>query len=372
MNLKIKNFRKLSHNKQIILLVILVLILFCVSTLFYKYIYQQQYNKTYDQIELKRPFLHIHNDKGKKTNIAFITHPFTRKECIDEYNEAKKAGYHFLGCSSYIDFPGKMNKDGTRKIENPHDPLYDPKYFSWKYDYFKLTEGWTHCFRQPDQYIPQNVPKLLLSESDFVNTQNLKQGEENKKEYDFIYVCLKDNDKCKDGWQSHNRNWDLAKKCLNVMCNKFYLKGLLIGRINCELPSGCHNLMQTTDFMDYSKFIDQYHRSRFIFCPNLYDASPRILAEALCRNLPCLVNYNIVGGWKYVNSETGEFFNDEKDFETALEKLLNNFDKYQPKQYFLTHHGKQNEGKKLLEFIKENIEKPNFNSDDTQFLVPAV
>ena len=34
------------------------------------------------------------------------------------------------------------------------------------------------------------------------------------------------------------------------------------------------------------------------------------------------VNYNILGGWKYVNEKTGEYFKDEHDFEPALKKLL--------------------------------------------------
>ena len=117
MNFKIKNLKKIAYNKHIILPILLVLIL-CVLSLLIKYIYQFKNKKTFDQIELKRPFLHIYDDKGQKTDIAFITHPFTRKECIDEYNEAKSAGYHFLGCSSYIDFPGKINSDGTLKELN--------------------------------------------------------------------------------------------------------------------------------------------------------------------------------------------------------------------------------------------------------------
>ena len=36
----------------------------------------------------------------------------------------------------------------------------------------------------------------------------------------FLYVCLKDNDKCKDGWQSYNRNWEDAQKYLDIMCTQ--------------------------------------------------------------------------------------------------------------------------------------------------------
>ena len=38
------------------------------------------------------------------------------------------------------------------------------------------------------------------------------------------------------------------------------MKGLLVGRINCELPASCHTLklMDTTGFLDYNEFINQY------------------------------------------------------------------------------------------------------------------
>ena len=55
------------------------------------------------------------------------------------------------------------------------------------------------------------------------------------------------------------------------------------------------------------------------------DASPRILTESLCVNIPVLVNLNIIGGWKYVNSETGEFFRDETDLEEAYMRLNVNY-----------------------------------------------
>jgi hypothetical protein len=71
-----------------------------------------------------------------------------------------------------------------------------------------------------------------------------------KKEYDFIYICLKDNDKCTDGWQSTIREWEMTKKCLDIMCKKYKLKGLLLGRIGCEVPTNCHQLMELTDFQE--------------------------------------------------------------------------------------------------------------------------
>ena len=46
-----------------------------------------------------------------------------------------------------------------------------------------------------------------------------------------------------------------------------------------------------------------------VLFPNEADASPRILAEAIVRGRPVIVNSSIYGGWKYVNDVTGRFFN---------------------------------------------------------------
>ena len=196
------------------------------------------------------------------------------------------------------------------------------------------------------------------------------------KEYDFIYICLKDNDKCEEGWQSYNRNWELAQKCLDVMCKKHKLRGLLIGRINCKVPDSCHQMMELTDFLDYSKFIKMYNKSKFIFVPNNSDASPRVLTEAMCFDLPILVNHNIVGGWKYVDDESGMSFKDEKDLETKLDGFIEKVNKkqYHSRKHFVENYGYLNAGKKLLDFVVECIPNSdlNFNPNDTKYLKPGI
>jgi len=316
------------------------------------------------------------DNKGRYTNIVFITHPFSRDECITQYENGKKLNIHYLGISSYCDFPAI--------ISNPHDSMHDPKHKAWTYNYYQLCKGWCHCFRQPEKYtIPKNFPQILLSESDFAKYNKHTPDTTIKKEYDFIYVCLKDNDKCDSGWQSYNRNWDLAEKCLHIMCNKYHMKGLLIGRINCKIPDKCHNLMKTTDFLNYDKFITMYNKCRFAFVPNKLDASPRVMTEAICYNLPILCNYNITGGWKYINDKTGSFFNYNgsdtgDDFDEKFKNFITNFDTYTPRKEYMKNHNEENEGKRLLEFCKSCIGKDNFNfkceSDggDVKYLIPAI
>jgi hypothetical protein len=61
---------------------------------------------------------------------------------------------------------------------------------------------------------------------------------------------------------------------------------------------------------------------RVLFAPNVHDASPRVLAEAMCLDVPILVNRHILGGWKYVNNNTGAFFGSEDDVVDAFKGIL--------------------------------------------------
>lgn len=317
---------------------------------------------------MKRPFLNIKDNNGNMINVVFITHPFSRKDCKENYDLGKKEGIQYIGISSYCDFPAI--------ISNPHDAMHDPKHMAWTYNYFDLCKGWCHCFRNPIDYgIPYNYPHILLSESDFAKYKIHKPDDSVKKEYDFIYVCLKDNDKCDDGWQSYNRNWEDSEKYLDIMCNKFHLKGLLIGRINCKIPTSCHHLMETTDFLEYHKFIKMYNKCRFAFVPNKLDASPRVMTEAICFNLPILCNYNITGGWKYITPEVGEYFNKSiNDFESSLSRFLKNFHMYKPREYYMREYNEEKKGKELLDFILKCVDKDKLNLDlnKIQYLVPCI
>lgn len=317
---------------------------------------------------ISRPFLNVYaieNGNYILTNIIFLTHPFSEPEHIEMYNKYKENGNVFLGMTSYSEFPGM--------ISNPHDRFSDPGDIAWTYNYGELLDGWCYCFREPEKYIKDNNPRLLLSESDFANYKLLVPKPE--PEYDFIYICIKDNDSCTPGWQSYNRNWEKAKLMLKIMCEKFGLKGLLIGRLNCEIPMGCHQLMNLTDFQDYRTFIKNYNKVRFIFVPNITDASPRVVTEAMCFNLPVFMNSSIIGGWKYITPETGAFFNNDMvNFENDLKNFLDKLGTYTPRKYFIENYGEYNSGKRLLQFIKEVYpkDKLNFDVDTIEYIKPGV
>lgn len=46
------------------------------------------------------------------------------------------------------------------------------------------------------------------------------------------------------------------------------------------------------------------------------------------------MNKNILGGWKYINQYTGEFFSDSTDVVTAFQKLQANGDQLTPREWY--------------------------------------
>lgn len=349
---------------------IIYIILLFIIIYFIRKIYQKKECFTLIKpVQLKRPFLNCYAVKTDNTeiltNIIFITHPFTRDTCIVDYNKGLENGCVFLGLTSYLEFP--------KLVSNPFDILSNPEHKAWTdYDYCDLVDGWLYCFRNKDSYINCDKPSILLSESDFTNHLVLKPEPNIIKEFDFILICLKDNDTCSPGWQSYNRGWTLAEKFLDIMCNKFKLKGLLIGRINCKLPETYN--VELTDFLEYAKFIKQYQRCKFAVFFNTTDASPRCASESLVFDLPVLMNENILGGWKYIKSgESGELFN-ETNFEEKLKFLLDNLSTYKPRKYYIKNFGMFNSGVKLKEFVQSIYDNSelNFNPDDFFYLKPSV
>ena len=256
----------------------------------------------------------------------------------------------------------------------PSNPFEDFKENFKKFKYKEICEGWIHGFRDPDNYFPPDLPLLFASESDWIDCHVSKPDKTQEKIYDFIYICLKVDEKktlC-DDWATYNKNWKLAKKCLDVFCNKHKLKGLLIGRKGCELPNGC-SYMESTNILKHSELQKMYCKAKFIFLPNEKDASPRVLTEALACDVPCLVNKNILGGWKYVNDKTGVFFNDENDISNSVDELLNGIknNQYSPRDYYVKNYSVENSGKVLKEFLYKHWgDKINIPKDQVKYVSP--
>jgi len=307
------------------------------------------------------PFKNLFDDQGKKLNIILISAPFREKAHEDLYDEYKKKGYDFCGISSYLEFPGKIN--------NPYEDKYHEER---KHDYTKMVTAWLHIFRNPPEILENSgLPKMLLAEADLKDFNIYKPDPTIKKEYDFIYVCLNDNEKCEPGWNWYIRNWDMAKKCLEVMCQKYKLTGIIVGRENCEYTDHCSGIVKVLPFLPFNEFQIEMQKCRFLFVPNISDASPRVITEAICYNMPVLVNENIVGGWNnVVPGVTGEFFTDEMNIQPAIEKILNRYSNYYPRKWFSENRGKEKCGAELAKFLIDNY--PNINNKNMKYATVTI
>jgi len=290
--------------------------------------------------KIKWPFLNLENEKGENINILVIRAYLDSKEMRKKFLELYEKGWKFIGCSSNQSFP--------RCCDNPYGSYAncknkDNQKIGGK-DIEEYVLGWCHCFREPEKYIKHNIPTLLCSESDF-NSIQLVSVKKLEKKYDYICVQPKTKD-CKPGWHHYYKNWPLCEKGIQIMSDELGLKGLIVGTHDCSINIKNKHLIETTDFLHYWKFLDKIRESRFLFLPNLEEASPRIETEALCADVPILVYENILGGWKYVNPETGLFFN-ENNLKNQVELMLHNIkkNKYNPRKNFEKNFDKVMAGK---------------------------
>jgi glycosyltransferase involved in cell wall biosynthesis len=278
-------------------------------------------------LRLAWPFLAVADATGHSNGWCALSGPLRKQSDLDTYRELRRS-FRFLGLSSYLTFP------------SVNEGLVS--------DYESLCDGWCHCFRFPDLYISPEIPKELISESDFVDygsvsPHNVCQGRNPGKDFDFIYICLPGR------WKEMTKNWSLAKICLHRLCCELNLKGLLLGRWQIlDLPFD-RNLTIKGD-VSHQQLLDYLCRSRLLFVPNIMDASPRILAEALCLDVPVLVHEQILGGWKYVSSSTGVFFQSEDDITQAAQQCLE--ETFRPRRWFQDNYGPILSSSRLCAFLQ--------------------
>jgi hypothetical protein len=289
------------------------------------------------------PFQRILDEKNNDIKIAVISAPLY-KEDMCKYYEIKNKGYKFIGISSYGNFP----------IYNEEDSKHDSRsvciHSNEMKEVFSNVRGWLYCNRNPD-LIPFKIPKLFFSESDNPQCFNNISIKNLNKKYDVIYSAGSDST-----FHKYHKNWKLAKECFKKMIEN-NLKVLVIGREKMDDPSEEHPNLILKKFTPYYEFLDLIEESRISFFPNVSDSSPRVLVESLLKGVPIVVNSQIFGGWKYVHSDTGVFFNDANDVMQQINHVLNN--KYNTREWFIKNYYDNNKSKaniELTKFIKKYIE----------------
>lgn len=232
-------------------------------------------------------------------------------------------GKKLIGLCSYQEFP--------RQYCNPHDSSRHTSYrFIEKFGDNVLL--WCHCFRDPWNYFPMNVPALLYSESDQYAHSVYLHGLVGtvEKKYDF-FVSIQEGE-----WNNHIRGISIARRWIEVMADQMGLKILVCG--NNRRKDFPFSSVDVIDFQKWSDFVQCMNSAKALFCTSVYDASPRIIVESLSLDMPVLLNNKILGGWKYIGDETGLLFDPDLDthlIPSCVESFLEAMRKgqYHPLEY---------------------------------------
>jgi len=306
----------------------------------------------YTRLTRMRPFQPVEDEHGRYVNVILVRSPFSKEE--EELYEKYKGDILFLGIMSSEAYP--------LLSPNPWTTKFRPK------DYIGRFPGWLNMYRSPESIFPQNISLIQMSHSDFsvVETDydaELRAGK-HEKLYDFMYVMTNTENEVKDGcagWGSFAKNWPLAKKALDVMCSEMNLTGVVLGIVDsngnsCEIPPSCQGRVLRAGYVNYYKSLEYMRQSRFLLVPAVYDASPRVIIEAMSLNVPVLMNENIVGGWKYICKETGVFFSGISSLKGSVVELMGNLNTYTPRSYVQQHYGRHISGKQLKGFVEKFVD----------------
>jgi hypothetical protein len=335
---------------KFVFLVILFFILILLAYLYFRFFRDKKYefNPAYmttlesHSKEKTFPFRYFTDPSGKVVPLVAVTSFFRDDAAKKKYEEYVKNGIPIIGITAYKSFP-KPIKDGSA----------DDYTGDQKFDYTGEIHDWLCCFSNPSEYGFTAANNIIeMSESDFYDADP-DDTVPTKKKYDVIYSCPDDDkNKCPaDGWNAVNRNFDLALKCFPIIINKFGLNVLVVGRTNCGLEEKFGKRIETVPFLPFHEFQQKLHESKILFVPNIADASPRIVAEAMIKDIPVIMNKNIMGGSKYIVDETGEFFTDETDVTEAIERTLNS--EKTPRKWWRKNYSVKSSSVKLHKFVAD-------------------
>lgn len=302
------------------------------------------------------PYRYLKDEHGKLVPIVLISAFFRDDRSRDLYYDYVNNGIKVIGITAYKTFPHKIT-----------DPSEDKYHLTDGFDYVGNIKNWLCCFRDPTLMggFTSTNHMTNISESDFYDVE----VENSEKKYDLIYVCLNDHDTpdkpCPvEGWNAINRNFKMAQSCFPILINDYGWKILVVGRTNCGLEDKFGDRIETVGFLPYHEFQEKIRQSRFLFVPNIYDASPRIVAESITKGLPVLMNRNIVCGSKYITYETGELFTDENDLRYAVDALLAKEGQISPRKWWSANYGTKVSGNRMRNFIMECY--PGFLDNNVQ------
>ncbi|MFI6284081.1 glycosyltransferase [Streptomyces sp. NPDC051018] len=271
------------------------------------------------------PLLRVTGPGGDVLPWALVRAPVVTHAQHTRLSELAGEGCRFAGATSHGGFPGAGYRDER--------------------DYGLLCEAWLHCFRHPERFLPPYGPRALVSESDFTDPLRVDPAlaavPPPELLADVVHVSGS------EPWRQRAKNWPLAARCLSRLARE---TGLRILVVDAPPGAGAIDGVRATGPLPWRRLLDVLAHARCLFVPAVEDASPRVLAEALCLDVPVVVNRAILGGWHYVNPFTGVFFDTEDDAVAAVERVLARGQR--PRAWFTAHHGPFRAGARVLGLLR--------------------
>lgn len=96
----------------------------------------------------------------------------------------------------------------------------------------------------------------------------------------------------------------------------------------------------------------QVNRSRIGVIAAKRDAAPRIILEYMASGVPLLVNAELRAGTRYAGAEAG-LLRSPEEFHLGIEEILDNYDRFSPRRYFLEHFSREQVISKFLGILED-------------------
>jgi hypothetical protein len=257
--------------------------------------------------------------------------------------------HRIIGMMQWWGFPvPHLSYAGDRYEATPVHPMADP----WDRPEVRACEAWCYCARTPDRFLPPDRPRFFISHSDFVDADGVwelahgvstRQTAIATKRWDVI--CL-----FSGHWYDEiQKNWSLARACVETLAEEYDLSVLLLSRRGIpDVPT--HPNVEVRPRLPWEHCLQAMARSRMTLVASGLDPSPRVITESLALDVPVLVHSQILGGWKYVQSDTGRFFDSPADIGAAAHECLTA--DMHPRSWVVRHYGRDRAARRLAAHLR--------------------
>jgi glycosyltransferase involved in cell wall biosynthesis len=270
---------------------------------------------------LLQPHLPVVDDNREPTEFVALSGLLDTRHARDVQAELRARGRPLVGFTSHKLFPV-----ATAEMAE---------------EYLSQCVGWCHCFRDVAPF--EAVPAIDLSHSDLTDVDFVSPSRfaTSPPSWDFAYVCLPGRE------IERAKGWELARECVQELMRAGFT-GILIGRfpVNDFEPAQRVTLRPR---LRWAEFLRCLAGARCLLVTSVTDASPRVIAEALCLNRPVVVHRDILGGWKYVDDATGAFFTGVVDVVGAVAEVLER--PTSPRDWYCESFGLTRSGARLRDFL---------------------